>query len=107
MALIRYIPVEPRIPFLASRVWTLALGALLVAVSLVSVALQGLNLGVDFRGGILIEIRTHEPADLEDLRSRHAPAIWSSKRRPDQPAAPARRGKRADGRCKRGSCRTG
>jgi preprotein translocase SecF subunit len=38
--------------------------------SLAAVAILGLNLGVDFRGGILIEIQTREPADLADLRSR-------------------------------------
>ena len=70
MALIRYIPIEPTIPFLEHRLWTMAVGVLIMTVSLVSFAVQGLNFGVDFRGGMLIEIRTHEPADLEDLRSR-------------------------------------
>jgi preprotein translocase SecF subunit len=31
---------------------------------------QGLNFGVDFRGGILMEVRTPQPADLAELRSR-------------------------------------
>lgn len=70
MALIRYLPAEPRVPFLRARLWTLVIGLIIISVSLGSLAVQGLNFGVDFRGGILMEIRTHEPADVEDLRSR-------------------------------------
>lgn len=70
MALIRYLPIRPNIRFVQARLWTLAVAAILMAVSIVSFAVQGLNFGVDFRGGILIEIRTHEPADIEDLRAR-------------------------------------
>lgn len=70
MPLIRYFPIQPSIRFLEARLWTLALAALIIAVSIGSFAVQGLNYGVDFQGGILIEVRMHEPADPEDLRAR-------------------------------------
>ncbi len=70
MALIRKIPLNPKIDFLGRRKICLVFSCCLVAVSLALVAIQGLNLGVDFRGGILIEVKTKEPADLADLRRR-------------------------------------
>ena len=70
MALIRLIPVEPKIEFLRRRTIFLALSTALVLTALAVVAIQGLNLGVDFRGGVLIEVRTQGPADLASLRSR-------------------------------------
>lgn len=70
MPLIRYFPTQPNLRFVEQRLWTLAIAAVIMAVSIGSFAVQGLNFGVDFRGGILIEIRTHEPADIEDLRTR-------------------------------------
>jgi preprotein translocase subunit SecF len=63
------IPAGTKFDFLKVR--TLALGVSL-AVLLVSVFAflhQGLSYGIDFRGGILLEIRTQGPADLAHLRS--------------------------------------
>ena len=70
MALIRKVPLSPNIDFLGRRKPFLVFSAGLVLASLLVFAVLGLNLGVDFRGGTMIEIRTHAPADLGDLRSR-------------------------------------
>ena len=70
VALIRKIPIEPKFDFLSKRPLFIAFSALLMIVSVGSFLIQGLNFGVDFRGGILIEVRTDGPADLGDLRSR-------------------------------------
>ena len=70
MALVRKFPLNPKIDFLGRRKLFLVFSACLMAASLAVVAILGLNLGVDFRGGILIEVQTVEPADLADLRRR-------------------------------------
>jgi len=68
MALIRKVPLAPKFDFLARRTLFLAFSTFLVIGSLALFAFNGLNLGVDFRGGTLIEVRTDGPADLSALR---------------------------------------
>lgn len=70
MAIIKAFPVAPKLNFLSKRKLFLAFSAFLMLGSIVSFATLGLNFGVDFRGGILLEIRTNGPADLGELRSR-------------------------------------
>lgn len=70
MALIRKVPLAPKFDFLARRTLFLAFSTVLVIGSLALFAFNGLNLGVDFRGGTLIEVRTDGPADLSALRDR-------------------------------------
>ncbi len=69
MALIRYLPLDLGIGFLDRRKIFLAVSAILLLLSVGSFAVQGLNFGVDFRGGILMEVKTKGPADLAVLRS--------------------------------------
>lgn len=47
----------------------LAISALLIIVSLVSLATRGLEFGIDFTGGILLEVGYPEAANLEEIRS--------------------------------------
>ena len=70
MALIRRVPADLGIDFIGRRLFSFAVVALLLIVSVVSFVTQGLNFGVDFRGGILVEVRTDGPADIGQLRDR-------------------------------------
>ncbi len=53
------------------RVW-FAISGVVVALSIAAIAYNGLNLGIDFRGGTQITFRTPEPTSLEDVRSEAA-----------------------------------
>ena len=70
MALIQRVSIAPKLAFLARRKMFLGFSACLIVASVALFLVQGLNLGVDFRGGILIEARTDGPADLSALRDR-------------------------------------
>jgi len=53
------------------RIW-FALSAAVVALSLLAIAVQGLNLGIDFKGGTQISFETPEPTSLDDVRAEAA-----------------------------------
>ena len=67
---IRLIPDRTRIDFVRYRLAAFVVSGLIVAGSLAMLLINGLNFGIDFRGGILVEIRTEEPADISALRQR-------------------------------------
>ncbi len=66
---IRPLPATPKIRFIARRHVFFVLSAAGALASALLVALAGLNFGIDFRGGILIEIRDDAPVALDELRS--------------------------------------
>ena len=75
----RLIKDKTSIDFLSSkrRKIALAISALLVIVSLVSLFTRGLEFGIDFTGGVLLEVGYSEPADLEAIRGHLAEAGFS------------------------------
>jgi preprotein translocase subunit SecF len=69
MALVKRFPTEPRFDFAGKRRFTLPFSGALMVLSLIAILVMGLNFGVDFRGGILMEIRTKaETADIAAIR---------------------------------------
>ena len=70
MRLVSLIPTGTKIDFMRWR-RTAGMGSIALAVlSAILFLGVGLNYGIDFRGGILIEIRTEGPADIGGLRSQ-------------------------------------
>jgi preprotein translocase subunit SecF len=59
----------PKIRFMALRRWWYALSALVVVASIALVLVRGLNLTVDFTGGLVFELGFSQPVDLEDVRA--------------------------------------
>ena len=66
-----FFPHDTRLPFMRYKGLCLTLSIVGMALSLLLFAVRGLNYGVDFKGGSLIEVQsTSGPADLASLRDK-------------------------------------
>ena len=64
------ISTKTTIDFMGKRRFAATLSALLIIIGVLSMFTRGLNLGIDFTGGVLLEVGYTTPADLGDIRSR-------------------------------------
>ena len=69
MRLLKLVPDSTNIQFINKRLIAFAFSGFLVLGSMGLLLGPGLNLGIDFLGGILIEARTEGPANIGQLRS--------------------------------------
>ncbi len=63
-----------RFPFMNTRKVWYGLSAVLIVTSLGLAAIRGLNLGVDFTGGVVVETKFAQPPNIEQLRGALAKA---------------------------------
>ncbi len=63
-----------QIDFMARRRYALPFSALLLIVAIAGLALRGLSFGIDFTGGVLVEVRYPQQAVLADVRQQLAGA---------------------------------
>jgi preprotein translocase subunit SecF len=67
---VRWIPDDTKFDFMRWRTFTLPLSALAVLASLILPFVIGLNFGIDFRGGMLMEVRSTQGAvDVSGMRN--------------------------------------
>lgn len=61
---------QPRIDFMGLRYWAYGITLVLILASFASIAVYGVNWGLDFTGGTLVELHYTEPADLDAIRTK-------------------------------------
>jgi preprotein translocase subunit SecF len=69
MRLLKLVPDNTNFGFVRLRFWAFGLTALLTVLAVAAVATRGLNLGVDFVGGLMIEARFEQPPQLDKVRA--------------------------------------
>lgn len=69
MKLLKLVPDHTNIGFVKLRHWAFALTALLTVLAVGATAYRGLNLGVDFVGGLMIEAHFPEAVETDRVRS--------------------------------------
>ena len=70
MKLLKLVPDNTNIGFVRWRFVGVGFTLLLVVLSIVGLAVKGLNYGVDFAGGLMMQVEFQEAADINDIRSR-------------------------------------
>ncbi len=59
----------PHINFLAARKLAMGMSVVVLIIAIVSLVIHGLNLGVDFTGGVTVQVSYPQPADLRQIRN--------------------------------------
>jgi len=69
--LLKLVPDETKIPFLRFRKLCLTVSGAMAAASIIALVVLGLNFGIDFKGGTLMEVRTNAAvADISAIRKQ-------------------------------------
>jgi preprotein translocase subunit SecF len=69
MPLLRFIPETTNVDFVKYRFIAFAIDGLLVLVAVVSIFWHGFNLGIDFTGGVELEVKSAQSIDVSKVRS--------------------------------------
>ncbi len=70
MTMLKWITKDTNIDFMKARKFTYALSAVLVVLSCLSIYFKSFNFGIDFSGGVLMEIKSEQPINVEEIRSK-------------------------------------
>ncbi|HMI97746.1 MAG TPA: protein translocase subunit SecF [Micropepsaceae bacterium] len=70
MRLLKLIPDRTSIDFVGVRFYAFGIDGLLVIISLISLFIHGLNFGIDFTGGVLVEVKSAQAIDIGPLRTK-------------------------------------
>ena len=65
----------PRIPFMGKRAWCYGFSTFLMVATLVLLVTRGLNFGIDFTGGVVLELAYPDTADLDKARAAVSEAL--------------------------------
>ncbi len=68
MQIFKWVTKDTTINFMKARKLTYTISALLLAFSIASMAIKGFNYGIDFSGGILLELKAEQKIDVENVR---------------------------------------
>ncbi|MCU0890621.1 MAG: protein translocase subunit SecF [Sandarakinorhabdus sp.] len=69
MRLLKLVPDNTNFPFMRFRLPAMALSILVILGAMVLVGTRGLNYGVDFAGGLMMEVRVAEPVRVDEMRA--------------------------------------
>ncbi|MDA7949008.1 MAG: protein translocase subunit SecF [Hyphomicrobiaceae bacterium] len=68
---IRFVPSDTHVPFIRWRSFSLVASSLLIVASIALFFTAGLNYGIDFKGGTMIEIKNKSgPVDIREMRAQ-------------------------------------
>ncbi|MDE2134742.1 MAG: protein translocase subunit SecF [Alphaproteobacteria bacterium] len=69
MPLLRFLPEATNIDFIGARYYAFAVDGLLVLISIFAIAVYGFNLGIDFKGGVQMQVKYPTVIALDHVRS--------------------------------------
>ena len=69
MPLLRFIPETTNVDFVKWRFVAFGIDGLLVVIAVLSILIHGFNLGIDFTGGVLMEVKAAQTIDVAKVRS--------------------------------------